>query len=79
METVRPTTKAIATKRDDFFDDEEGEEEKPKKEAEMRPVETPRDERDTQHDALSISIATDIAAESDIETDSRRPSSDMDR
>ncbi|CAF1521120.1 unnamed protein product [Rotaria magnacalcarata] len=67
-------TRPITTKRRDFFDDEEEEEKKP----ELKPLETPRDERDTLHDALSVSIATDIAAASS-ETendDSRRPSAD---
>ncbi|CAF3413038.1 unnamed protein product, partial [Rotaria socialis] len=69
-------TRPITTKRRDFFDDEEEEEEE--KKPELKPLETPRDERDTLHDALSVSIATDIAADSS-ETendDSRRPSAD---
>lgn len=45
-------TKTPAKKERDFFDDSDDE----------KPMETPRDERDTQHDALSISIATDVAA-----------------
>ncbi|CAF5149446.1 unnamed protein product, partial [Rotaria socialis] len=55
-------TRPITTKRRDFFDDEEEEEEEEKK-PELKPLETPRDERDTLHDALSVSIATDIAAD----------------
>jgi hypothetical protein len=48
-----------------------------KKQPELKPLETPREERDTTHDALSISIATDIAASSETENDeSRRPSTD---
>jgi hypothetical protein len=43
-------------------------------------LETPRDERDTQQDAQSISIATDIAASSETDNDdSRRPSIDNEK
>ncbi len=43
-------------------------------------METPRDERDTQHDVLSVSIATDIAGSSETEhDDSRRPSTDNEK
>ena len=53
IETKREVeTKTPAKKERDFFDDSDDE----------KPMETPRDERDTQHDALSISIATDVAA-----------------
>jgi len=43
-------------------------------------LETPRDERDTQHDAQSISTATDIVASSETDNDaSRRPSTDNEK
>ncbi len=64
----------VVKKERNFFDDDEEEEEKP---AKLKPLETPRDERDTQHDAQSLSITTDIAASSETDNDdSRRPSTD---
>lgn len=49
------------------------------KEVESRPLETPRDERDTQHDAQSISVITDLPNESETDHDSRRESLDNDK
>ncbi len=61
----------------DFFDDEDEDE---RKKPELKPLETPRDERDTQHDAQSISIATDITASSETDNDdSRRLSIDNEK
>ncbi|CAF1433270.1 unnamed protein product, partial [Adineta steineri] len=67
------------TKERDFFDDDSDEDEDEKKEPEVKPLETPREERDTQHDAQSLSIATDLAelSESD-DDDSHKPSSSTD-
>jgi hypothetical protein len=48
-------------------------------EIDLRPVETPRDERDTQHDAQSISITTDLPNESEIDHDSRQESLNNDK
>ena len=68
----------VSPKNDrDFFDDDEDEDDKKndqKKKVESKLLETPRDERDTQHDALSVSIATDLAASSGTDNDSPRPS-----
>ena len=67
----------VKKERDFFDDDDEEEEEEEKKPAVFKPLETPRDERDTQHDAQSLSIATDLAASSETDNDiSRRLSSD---
>ncbi|CAF4463179.1 unnamed protein product [Rotaria sp. Silwood2] len=71
-------------KQRDFFDDdddeEKEEEENKAKEPEFKPLETPRDERDTQNDAQSVSIATDLAASSETDNDnSRRPSIDNEK
>ncbi len=49
------------------------------KQIESRPVETPRDERDTHHDAQSISIVSDLQNESENDYDSRRASVDTDK
>ena len=43
-------------------------------EEDLRHLETPRDERDTQHDALSISIANGLPMETKSNNDSRRTS-----
>ena len=48
-------------------------------EIESRPLETPRDERDTQHDAQSISVATDLPNESEIDQDSQQESLNNDK
>jgi hypothetical protein len=48
-------------------------------EIESRPVVTPRDERDTQHDALSISVITDLPNDSEIDLDSQRESLNNDK
>ncbi|CAF1165406.1 unnamed protein product [Rotaria sordida] len=73
IEQNRPIVKKI---RDFFDDDDEEEEEKPQ----LKPLETPRDERDTRQDAQSISIATDLSAASETDNDSsRRPSSDNEK
>ncbi|CAF0725174.1 unnamed protein product [Adineta steineri] len=65
------------TKERDFFDDDSDEDEK--KEPEVKLLETPREERDTQHDAQSLSIATDLAGLSDSDDDdSHKPSSSTD-
>jgi hypothetical protein len=43
-------------------------------------LETPREERDTQNDAQSLSIATDLAASSETDSNnSRRPSTDIEK
>lgn len=69
--------RSFLKKERDFFDDDEEEEEK---EAVVKPMETPREERDTQHDAQSISIATDLAALSESEADdSHKPSTDNEK
>ena len=62
---VRSPTRPVVAKDRDFFDDEE--------EEDVKPFETPRDERDTHNDALSISTATDLAASSNSELNSHRP------
>ncbi|UJR32051.1 hypothetical protein I4U23_019518 [Adineta vaga] len=49
------------------------------KEIDLGTLETPRDERDTQHDALSISNANDLANETKYDNDSRRSSIDHDK
>ena len=72
IEPNRPVPK----KERDFFDDDDEEEE----EAAVKPMETPREERDTHHDAQSISIATDLAALSQSEDDdSYKPSTDNEK
>ncbi|CAF4813601.1 unnamed protein product, partial [Rotaria sp. Silwood1] len=80
IESSRPTVK----KPWDFFDDDDEEEEqqqqqdkRKEKEPELKPLETSRDEPDTQHDAQSMSIATDLGVSSETDNDSsRRPSTD---
>jgi len=70
----------IKEKERDFFDDDDDDELPQPKKPEIKPLETPRDERDTQHDAQSISIATDIGGSSETEPDdSRRPSTDNEK
>ena len=49
------------------------------KEIDSRPLETPRDERDTQDDAQSISVTSDLPKEPDTDYDSRRESLDYDK
>ncbi len=67
-------------KERDFFDDDDDEEEEEDKEPKFKPLETPRDERDTHHDAQSLSITTDITASSETDNDdSRRPSIDNEK
>ncbi|UJR14698.1 hypothetical protein I4U23_001691 [Adineta vaga] len=67
--------RSVPKKERNFFDDDDDEEEE-----EVKPFETPREERDTQHDAQSISIATDLAALSeDDNDDSAKASTDTEK
>lgn len=66
-------------KRKFIFISQEQEDKNEEKEIESKPVETPRDERDTQHDAQSISMATDLPIESETDHDSQRESSDSEK
>ncbi|CAF4649327.1 unnamed protein product, partial [Rotaria magnacalcarata] len=63
----------VQSPKQEIFDNDE------EKEADGRPLETPRDERDTQHDAQSISVATDIPTESETDYVSRRGSIDNEK
>ncbi len=49
------------------------------KEIELRTVETPGDERDTQLDAQSISVTTDLPIESETDYDSQKESFDNEK
>ncbi|CAF3754296.1 unnamed protein product [Rotaria socialis] len=71
--SVPKSDKDVQSPKQEIFDNDE------EKEADGRPLETPRDERDTQHDAQSISVATDIPTESEIDYVSRRGSIDNER
>lgn len=62
-----------------FFIRQEQQDKSEDKENDLRPIETPRDERDTQHDAQSISLTNDIPIESETDDDSRRNSFDKEK
>ncbi|CAF0746161.1 unnamed protein product [Adineta ricciae] len=66
---IEPNRSVPKKERDFFDDDDDDDEEKQEEAAAVKPMETPREERDTQHDAQSISIATDLAALSQSEDD----------
>ncbi|CAF0959170.1 unnamed protein product [Rotaria sordida] len=65
--TIKSDKQILSPKQDIFDNNEE-------KEVEGRLLETPHDERDTQQDALSISVTTDLPIESETDHDSRHAS-----
>jgi hypothetical protein len=70
--TTKSVEKNLSLQEDIFNNEEE-------KELDSKPLETPRDERDTQHDALSISVLTDLPDESDADYDDARASIDNEK
>ncbi|CAF4302830.1 unnamed protein product, partial [Rotaria sp. Silwood2] len=70
--TTKSDKQILSPKQDIFDNDEE-------KEIEGRPLETPRDERDTQHDAQSISVTTELQIESESDHDSQHGSIDNEK